>query len=60
MSKNTVSESLDTLSDWIIIYGEYGSTENGRAGYLYFIDTKDGGDFKIRDLYEKYWKGERK
>ena len=60
MDKNTVSESLDTLTDWLIIAGEYGATENGHAGRLFFIDTHDGGDFTIRDLYEKYWKGERK
>jgi len=55
MSKNTVSEALDTLMDWIVIAGEYGATEKGRAGYLYYIDTKDGGDFRIKELYDKYW-----
>ena len=55
MDKNHVSEALDTLDDWVIIAGEYGPTENGRAGYLYYIDTKDGGDFTIKKLYDKYW-----
>jgi|WetSurMetagenome_2_1015567.scaffolds.fasta_scaffold47849_9 hypothetical protein len=55
MTKNTVNESLDTLTDWLIIDGEYGATEKGRAGYLYYIDTKDGGDFRIKELHDKYW-----
>lgn len=55
VSKNTVSEALDTLMDWIIIAGEYGATEKGRAGYLYYIDTHDGGDDRIKQLYDKYW-----
>jgi len=60
MDKQTVSHSIDTLCDWMIIYGEYGPTEKGRAGRLWFIDTHDDGDFRIRDLYEQYWKHERK
>jgi hypothetical protein len=60
MDKNTVSHSMDTLCDWMIMYGEYGATEKGRAGRLFFIDTHDDGDFRICDLYEKYWKDERK
>jgi predicted transcriptional regulator len=38
MSTLQVSASLDTLTDWDIIYGEYGTTEQGRAGYCYFIN----------------------
>lgn len=53
--KNTVSEALDTLVDWLIIAGEYGATEKGRAGYLWYVDTKDGGDFRIKELHDKYW-----
>ena len=60
MEEKTVSHSLDTLFDWLIIFGEYGATEKGRAGRLFFVDTHDNGDFRIRDLYEKYWKDERK
>jgi hypothetical protein len=56
MDKNIVSGALDTLTDWIIIDGEYGPTDKGRAGYLYFIDTKDGGDFRVKQLYDTYWK----
>jgi hypothetical protein len=59
MDKNTVSESLDTLTDWLIIAGEYGAAENGRAGYLYYVDTHYDGDFRVRSLYEKYWRDER-
>ena len=59
MDKPIVSHALDTLEDWMIIYGEYGPTEKGRAGRLWYVDTHDGGDFRIRDLYEKHWKVER-
>ena len=59
MDKRSMSRAIDTLTDWMIVYGEYGCTENGRAGYCLFIDTHDGGDFRIRDLYEQYWKDER-
>lgn len=38
MSKNVVSESLDTLSDWMITKGHYGETVKGRAGYLLEIE----------------------
>lgn len=55
MSKIDVSASLDTLMDWFIIKGEYGPTGDGRASYLYFIDTWDGGDFRIKKLHDKYW-----
>ena len=59
MDKKVVSHALDTLTDWMIIYGEYGPTEKGRAGRVWYVDTHDGGDFRIRDLYEKYWRDER-
>jgi hypothetical protein len=56
MDEHKVSGALDTLTDWVIIDGEYGMTENGRAGYLYYIDTHDGGDFRIKKLYDEFWK----
>jgi hypothetical protein len=59
MDKKTISHSMDTLCDWGIICGEYSETEKGRVGRLFLIDTYDGADFRIRDLYEKYWKEER-
>jgi hypothetical protein len=59
MDKHAVSHALDTLTDWMIIYGEYGPTEKGRAGRVWYVDTHDGGDFRIRDLYEQYWRVER-
>jgi len=55
MDKNDVSNSLDTLTDWMVVDGKYGPTENGHVGYLYYIDTKDGGDFTIKKLYDIYW-----
>ncbi len=54
LSKDIISHSLDTLTDWGIAYGEYGETENGRAGYRWYID-KDSM-WVIEDLYEKYYK----
>lgn len=52
--KNQVSNSLDVLTDWGIVYGRYGETISGRAGYLYLIDE----DHKqtIKELYETYYK----
>ena len=55
MTQNIVSEAIDTLTDWLIIKGEYGPTDKGRAGYLMSIETHDGGDFRIKELYDKYW-----
>jgi len=55
VSKEDVSHAMDTLDDWMIIYGEYGPIGNGRAGRLHFIDTHDGGDFRIKELHDKYW-----
>jgi hypothetical protein len=54
MSKQKISESLDTLEDWLITCGHYGSTGDGRAGYLLEIDRDEKE--KIGELYEKYWK----
>jgi hypothetical protein len=55
MDKKVVSHAMDTLDDWMIIYGEYGATEKGHAGRLYYIDIHDGGDDMIKELYDKYW-----
>jgi len=55
VTEKDVSNAIDTLDDWMIIYGEYGSTGNGRVGKLHFIETHDGGDFRIKALYDKYW-----
>jgi hypothetical protein len=55
MDKKVIWQAMDTLEDWLIIYGEYGATEKGRAGRLYYIDTHDGGDDRIKQLYDKYW-----
>lgn len=38
LTKNQISNCLDILTDWDIIYGEYGETEKGRAGYCYYIN----------------------
>jgi len=55
MSKNVVSHAMDTLCDWMLIYGEYGETENGRAGRLFLID--DDHKHRIKDLYDKAQEG---
>ena len=64
LSKLAVSHALDVLADWGISFGEYGCTENGRAGYCLYIYNFDGhGDDPtgemIKELYEKYWRDER-
>lgn len=55
MDRSVIWKAMDTLEDWLIIYGEYGSIGNGRAGRLYMIETHDDGDFRIKALYDKYW-----
>lgn len=54
VSKNTISDALDTLFDWGIIKGEYGPTDTGRAGRLFQISNEHKS--RIKDLYEHYWK----
>jgi hypothetical protein len=54
MNKQVVSAALDTLEDWMITCGHYGSLGDGRAGYLIEIDRDE--EKKIGELYEKYWK----
>jgi len=54
VSKNTISEALDTLFDWGIVKAEYGPTEKGRAGRLYKISNEEKK--LVKTLYEKYWK----
>ncbi|MEA5036761.1 hypothetical protein SDC9_17381 [bioreactor metagenome] len=54
VSKNTISNAIDTLFDWGIIRGEYGPTDTGRAGRLFQISNEHIS--RIKDLYEHYWK----
>jgi len=56
VSKNTISDAIDTLFDWGIIRGEYGPTEKGKAGRLFEISNEH--KHRIKDLYENYWKDE--
>ena len=53
ISKNTVSNSIDTLFDWGIIKAEYGPTDTGKAARLFMISNE--AKPLIKDLYEKYW-----
>ena len=54
ISKNTISNAIDTLFDWGIIKAEYGPTDTGRAGRLFQISNEHKN--RIKDLYEHYWK----
>jgi len=54
LTKNEVAHCICTLEDWMIIYGEYGKTAEGRAGRLILID-EDVGLPIIKDCYEKHW-----
>jgi len=39
VSGSTITKSLHNLFDWGIIKGDYGETEKGRAGRLFFISN---------------------
>ena len=55
LSKNTISNAIDTLFDWGIVKAEYGPIDSsGRAGRLFQISNEHKG--RINDLYEHYWK----
>jgi len=54
VSKNTISNAIETLFDWGIIKAEFGETETGRAGRLLMISNE--AKPLIKELYEKYWK----
>ena len=51
LGKNEISHAMDTLADWMIAYGKYGPTENGRVGYCWYID--DDIEPIIRDMSER-------
>jgi predicted ArsR family transcriptional regulator len=53
VSKSTILNALATLSDWGIIKTEFGETEAGRAGRLYYVSGE--AEAMIRETYEKYW-----
>ena len=50
VSKSTVSNALDTLTDWGIISGSYGSTGTGKAAYCYTITEHHKS--RMKELYE--------
>ena len=55
LSKNTISDAIDTLFDWGIIKAEYGPIDDmGRAGRLFVISNEHKS--RIKDLYDNYWK----
>jgi hypothetical protein len=38
LDKYQISHAIDECFDWMILFGEYGETETGRAGRLLLID----------------------
>ncbi len=54
LSKNTISNAINTLFEWGIVKAEYGETEKGRAGKLLSISNEAGPI--IKELYLRYWK----
>ncbi len=54
ISKNTISNSIDSLFDWGVIKGEYGPTTPGRASRLLYISNE--AKPVIKELFERYWK----
>lgn len=53
LSKATVLNGLDTLSDWGIVNTEFGETRAGRAGRLFSISGE--AEVLIRETYDKFW-----
>jgi len=53
LSKSTILNALDTLSDWGIVKTEYGETQAGRAGRLYYISGE--AEKMVKETYEKFW-----
>lgn len=53
VAKSTILNALDTLSDWGIVKTEFGETEAGRAGRLYYISGE--AETMIKETYEKFW-----
>ncbi len=56
MSKSTVVKALNVLFDWGIVRGEYGETEERRAGRLLTITSEHKET--IKKVYENYWEDE--
>lgn len=53
LTERQVSDSFDVLTDWLIIKGGYGSTGDGRAGWI--IQLNDDYLHIPIKLYDKYW-----
>ena len=56
LKKQDVLHAINTLTDWVFIYGEYGETEKGRAGRIYFIDEISPLEFQPYDSQSKLLK----
>ena len=53
MSGATLSRVLKYLESWGNSKAQYGETETGRAGKLYYISNEDNETIEL--LYNKYW-----
>ena len=53
VSKSSILNAVNTLSDWGIVKTEFGETEAGRAGRLYYVSGE--AESMIRATYEQFW-----
>lgn len=53
VSRSAILNGLNTLSDWGIVRAEFGETEAGRAGRLYYISGE--AEAMIKETYDKFW-----
>ena len=54
MGGSTVLRMLTFLESWRIVKTQYGETETGRPGKLYYLSNEDHDTIEM--LYERYWK----
>jgi DNA-binding PadR family transcriptional regulator len=53
VSKSTILNALNTLSQWGVINTEFGELDSGRAGRIYSVSGESTS--LIKETYEKYW-----
>ena len=54
MAGSTLSRTLKYLESWGIIKAQYGETETGRAGKLFYLSNEDKETIEM--LFTRYWK----
>jgi predicted transcriptional regulator len=52
LDKITISNALDTLTDWGIVSGYYGSTRTRKPAYCYCYTITEHHRSRMKDLYE--------